>query len=343
MGMVSAVSLFSGSLASLVATRLVMAERGVEAVRLLHFRSPFFCDYEKSRDLSEEHLKEADFRSQSIKKDFRIVAQSTADGIYSLPTGCFNCRALMLRKAIRYMRKVGAEFLVTGEIIGERGLEAEDILRLTEEASATGLVLRPLSAKSLPETIAEEEGWVKRSHMKALRSSDKEKLRRLAKEMGICSEGFSASKRCKLTWPHFGERLEDLLKEETLNPNSLELLEFPIYYKHPPDVKIVIARSDEEKRRLQSVFLPEDLRLYMPVAQGSMALVRANWREKTPLEIESTIELAARIAVTHCRQPVTGRVPTHWRFEKGQETNRIHVSPFQSEKEIEKFSLRLVR
>ncbi len=80
----------------------------------------------------------------------------------------------------------------------------------------------------------------------------------------------------------------------------------------------------------------------MPVPQGSMALVRANWREKTPLEIESTIELAARIAVTHSRQPVTGRVPTHWRFEKGQETHRIHVSPFQSAKEMERFSLRLV-
>ncbi len=343
MGMVSAVSLFSGSLASLVATKLVMAERGVKEVRLLHFRSPFFCDYEQSRELAELHLTESDFRSQSIKKDFKSVAQSTADGTYNLPTGCFNCRALMLRKALRYMRKIGADFLITGEVVGERDVQANDIAQLTEEAGATGHVIRPLSAKLLPITIAEEEGWVKRSHMKALRSTDGEKLRRLAKEMGICTEGFSASKRCKLTWPHFGERLEDLLKEETLTPNSLELLDFPIYYKQPPDVKIVIARNDEEKRRLQNVFLPEDLRLYMPVPQGSMALVRANWSEKTPLEIESTIELAARIAVTHSRQPVTGRVPTHWRFEKGQETNRIHVSPFQSEQEIEKFSLRLVR
>jgi hypothetical protein len=341
--MVSAVSLFSGSLASLVATKLVMAERGIDEVKLLHFRSPFFCDYEQSRDLAASHLEDPDFRSQSIKKDFKSVAQLTANGTYNLPTGCFNCRALMLRKALRYMHKLGADFLVTGEIVGERDLHEAEILRLTEEAEATELVLRPLSAKLLSPTIAEVMGWVKRSHMKALRSTDGVKLRRLAKEMGICTEGFPAFKRCKLTWPHFGERLEDLLKEDTLTPNSLELLEFPIYYKQPPDVKIVIARDDEEKRRLQNVFLPEDLRLYMPVPKGSMALVRANWREKSPLEIESTIELAARIAVTHSRQPVSGRVPTHWRFEKGQETNRIHVSPFQSEKEMEQFSLKLVR
>lgn len=340
--MVSAVSLFSGSLASLVATKLVMAERGVDDVKLLHFRSPFFSDYEQSHDLAGAHFKNKNFRSQSIKKDLNGVAQLTADGTYSLSTGCFNCRQLMLRKAVRYMKKMGADFIVTGEIVGERRLHEKEVLSLTEEAEATGLVLRPLSAKLLPETIAEHEGWVKRAHLKAFRASDGEKLRRLAKEMGIDTEGFPATKRCKLTWPHFGERLEDLLRENELTLNSLELLEFPLYYKQPPDVKIVIARDDEEKRRLQNVFLPEDLRLYMPVPKGSMALVRANWREKTPLEIESTIELAARVAVTHSRQPVTGRVPAHYRFENGQETLRIHVSPFQSEKELEKFSLRLV-
>jgi hypothetical protein len=70
--------------------------------------------------------------------------------------------------------------------------------------------------------------------------------------------------------------------------------------------------------------------------------VRANWQAKTPRQIEHTIELAARIAVTHSRQPACGRVPAHYRFEKGSETHRIHVSPFQSEQELEKFSLRLV-
>ncbi|MBI3660970.1 hypothetical protein HY230_10960, partial [Candidatus Acetothermia bacterium] len=104
--MVSAISLFSGSLASLVATKLVMAERGVNDVKLLHFRSPFFRDYEQSHDLAGAHFKDKNFRSQSIKKDLNGVAQLTADGTYSLSTGCFNCRQLMLRKAVRYMKKM---------------------------------------------------------------------------------------------------------------------------------------------------------------------------------------------------------------------------------------------
>lgn len=336
--MAKAVSLFSGSLASIVATKLIMAEAGIEEVKFLHFRSPFFRDYDRTKELAKQF--NASFRSQSVKKDLRELTNISKNGCYELKNSCTGCRKLMLRKGLKYMRKVGADFLVTGELVGKHDLQAEDILRIAAEVGADGLVLRPLSARLLPQTLPERAGWVDPKHLKGLRVEDEKELKILAPRLGITTEGFPASSRCKLTRLSFGQRLEDLLQEKNFTLNALELLEFPLYYKRPPDVKIVLGRDDEEKRRLQNFFLPEDLRLYVPTHEGPMALVRANWEEKSEPEIEDIIELAARITVTHSKVK-NSIVQANYRFENEQETFRINVSPFSSEQELEKYCLRL--
>ncbi|MCL6643091.1 MAG: hypothetical protein K6T71_07210, partial [Candidatus Bipolaricaulota bacterium] len=113
-------------------------------------------------------------------------------------------------------------------------------------------------------------------------------------------------------------------------------------YKRPPDVTIVLGRNDEEKRRLQNFFLPEDLRLYLPGPRGPMALVRANWKEKSPSEIAQIIQMAARVAASHLSEKPFGSVQAHWRFESSPETFRISVKPFQSPHELEEHQLKLV-
>lgn len=362
--MAKAVSLFSGSLASIVATKLVLQQPRITEVKILHLRSPFFREYEAVpspnsdtgfshrtvKDIAQEVF-DAAFRSQNVKKDFRELAKiaahphgtnGTNGNRYNLKHSCINCRHLLLKKALRQMKKTGADFIVTGEVVGERGLGVAEIEKVTEMAGAQGLVLRPLSAKLLPETIAEQKGLIDRATLKGFRASDKEKIRALARELGVDVADFPAQRRCKLTVPYFGPRLEDLLKEEKLTVNSLELLEFPLYYKRPPDVKIVLGRDDEEKRRLQNFFLPEDLRLYLPSHHGPMALVRANWKEKSRSEIEQIIQMAARVAASHLNTKPFGNVQAHWRFESGQETFRISVEPFQSPRELEQHSLKLV-
>lgn len=354
--MVRAISLFSGSLASIAATKLVMDE-GVN-VRLLHFRSPFFRDSNKTKEKARSiwTLPKGAMRTQSLKKDYVALTNISRNGGYSLKSCCTGCRTLMLHKALRFMKKVKADFIVTGEIVGARGLGIEDVLKITEAAGAQDLVLRPLSAKLLPPMLAERKGWVNRRHMKALHALDTHKLKKLAKKLGIELDGFSAEQRCKLTSPEFGRRLEDLLQEKEFNTNLLELLEFPLYYKIQPDVKIVLGLDDEQKKRLQNLLLPTDLRLYVPSRDGPMALVRAKWEHKTPAEIESIIESAAKITVTHwwrlqASQSSDGpsvlangssdffKVQAHYRFENEPQTFHISVRPFTSEQELVKYSL----
>jgi len=334
--MARAVVLFSGSLASIIATKLVLEEEGVEEVRLLHFRSPFFRDYEPIKELAQG-LWSLSFRSQSLKKEFHELS-SFESRPYQLRLSCLGCRRLMLRKGLRYMKRVEADFLVTGEILGKHGLSLFELEEMAREIGAEGLVLRPLSAKLLPETVPEREGWVNRDHLLAFQEGSGDGLRPLAEELGVAVEDFPAERRCKLTQPYFGQRLEDLLHEKDFTMNSLELLEFPFYYKKPPDVKIVLGLNDEEKRKLQTFFLPEDLRIYVPIQEGPMALVRTNWEEKSPEDIEEIIELAARIAVAHA--PVKGeKVQTNYRFENRSETFRITVSPLPPQ-ELQKYCIR---
>lgn len=338
--MAKGVALFSGSLASIVAAKLVMQQPDVEEVKLLHFRSPFFRDYDKTKELSKECFK-GSFRSQSVKKDFAELTNIPTSGGYDIKRCCTGCRKLMLQKALRYMRKVKADFLVTGEIAGVRGLEVEDIEQLTAEAGLSGEVLRPLSARLLPKSLPEQKGWIDRRTLYGLTGEDDTKLKKIAEKLGIEAEGFPAKERCKLLIPYFGQRLEDLLGEDHLTLNGLELLEFPMYYKQQPDVKIVLGMDDEEKRKLQNFFLPTDLRLYVPINDGPIALVRANWPKKSDDEVVEIIELAAKITAMHAVPGEHRRVQANYRFEDSQETQRINIAPFSSEQDVEQHCMKL--
>jgi len=333
--MAKAVALFSGSLASIAAARIVMADPNVDDVLPLHFRSPFFRDYEQTKDLGQ-HWFTSPFRSQGVKREFADLTNIPHTGGYDRKSCCTGCRTLMIRKGLRYMHKVGADFLVTGEIVGTRGLHADDVLRLTRDAGAEDHVLRPLSAHLLPPTRPELEGLVDRDRLYALDDETRhDQLPRVAESLGIHCEGFPAERRCKLLLPYFGRRLEDLLQEDHLTLNGLELLEFPLYYKKQPDIKIVLGRDEEEKQRLQTFFLPNDLRLYVAMGEGPIALVRADWQAKSDYEVLEIIELAARITAMHADVGARHRVQANYRFEHSEQTNRIRIAPFDSERELE--------
>ncbi len=340
--MVRAVSLFSGSLASVLATRLVMDAPGVDEVRLLHFRSPFFRHFNESKSLARQ-LWLPPVHSQSIKNDSREL--TNMNGAYSLKNCCMGCRGLMLRRGLRYMRRVGADFLVTGEVLGTRGLGRAELAALDAPLKDADRVLRSLSAGLLAPTLPQREGWVPPEQVRAFTAdTPEETLLALARELDVDrAETYPAGQRCRLTGARFGNRLEDLMREQTFSMNSLELLEFQHYYKRPPDVKIVLSCEEEEKRRLQNFFLPSDIRLYVPLSDAPLALIRAHWDDKNDREITEIVELAARIAGMHAHG--NGRrsrqVQAHYRFEREEETRRIQVTPFDSEQELEPHCLRL--
>jgi hypothetical protein len=327
--------LFSGSLASQVATRLVERAPGVEKIFLLYFRSPFFEDYEMIREIVKQDWSKVSFRTQSLKKDYRRFVNIPPGARFSLKRSCLSCRTLFLSRAIRYMERIQADLIVTGERVGCQGLSEEEMERITEDLGISGLVLRPLSAQLLPPTRAEIEGWIDRQWLESLTAEDDDRLVELAHEFGLQPDNALGSHyRCKLTRPGFGERLENLFEEEGFTLNALKLLDFHLYYKSPPDVKMALATSEEEKRLLQSFFLPQDLRVYLPTHRGPMTLVRTAWHDKDAVEVREIIELAGRITATHSEAAHLENVQVSYRFENDDETSRLSVRPFASIDEI---------
>ena len=80
---------------------------------------------------------------------------------------CIDCHGLMLKLAGQYMEEIGADFIITGEVLKQRPKSQKaDAMRAVEKISGySGLILRPLSARLLPPTLPEIRGVVDRERL----------------------------------------------------------------------------------------------------------------------------------------------------------------------------------
>ncbi|MBS3812551.1 hypothetical protein KGY64_01855 [Candidatus Bipolaricaulota bacterium] len=324
--MVRVVLLFSGSAASSLATEITLEIDVIDEVVLLSFRSPFFENYDRVKEIANRNWPELVFRSKSIKKETEDIGNlgCEMDGDGKPSSFCVSCRKSMLESGRNFLQQVGGDFLVTGEILGNHGVGLRQIKRIDIGAGVSGLVLRPLSSALLPVTVPEDRGWVESGY--DLTASSSERLETLLDEYGLSQDGyFTAESRCKLTRSRYRKRLEDLLQEPDFNANDLRLLDFDYYYKLRPDTKIVLGVGSEEKHELHDYFLPKDLRIYLPCHEGPMALVRSRWDSKTDGQIERIVELAARITVANSEVSEGREIPVNYRFEHDEGTHRRSV------------------
>ncbi|MGC9529709.1 MAG: hypothetical protein ACP5G2_03720 [Candidatus Bipolaricaulaceae bacterium] len=307
-----ALVLFSGSLASQLALRLAEAA-GAFDLQVVHFRSPFFAACEQVRDHLQRLAPGIPFRTHTLKREYLHIA---ADGT-GLPFPCGACRRVLLRKAARAARRLHAGFVITGEVVGRGGMGAEELMALDSGVGLSGRVLRPLSAQLLP-----APRWAPRQWGYGFAAGDEEELARLGRRLGV-SEGVGADRRCRLTDPGFVQRLSSLLAEGPPTVNALRLLEFRHFFHLRPDIKVVVATAREELESLQTLFLPTDVRLYLPVPNSPLALVRADWSRRSAAERMRAVGWAAQLtlAVAGRQQGETERVC--FRFEWEEETKRL--------------------
>ncbi|MEW5826840.1 MAG: hypothetical protein AB1778_08420 [Candidatus Bipolaricaulota bacterium] len=326
------VVLFSGSLASRVAGRLVQRHPDVGGVQLLHFRSPFSSECGGLRDLLREEWFGTTFRTQSLKRDYRRFVDSRV--CFSLRRACVQCRTLLLARAARYVERVGADFLVTGDRLDTWDIKASDLQSLDAQFGLTGRVLRPLCASwgQTPERVDE---WAVLDAPRRGRPASDEDLMAAASGLGLESwDGLCAAQRCKLTVPGFGERVARLLAEESFTLNALRLLDFAHVYRAEPDVTIVLAEGEDEKHQLQDLFLPGDLRVYPSTPHGPVTLVRTAWDAKNDAERSRVVALAARITATHSAPGRPTTLPICFRWERDDETQVLNAQTFASWRDL---------
>ena len=140
-----AFALFSGGLDSILAARLIM-EQGL-VVRCLHFVTPFFGKpqliphWEKVYGLEVEAV--------DVGEAFvRLLRERPAHGFGKVMNPCVDCKILMMRKARELMKKWGASFLISGEVLGQRPMsQRRDTLNVIRRDAE---VRSPSSVRSAP-------------------------------------------------------------------------------------------------------------------------------------------------------------------------------------------------
>ncbi len=244
-------ALLSGGLDSTLAVK-IMLDRGVE-VEAVHFTSPF-CNCDKCAvDLVG---KEFDVRVHhvSMGQDFLDLLVDPPHGYGSQMNICIDCRILMFRRAKELAKELGAEFFVTGEVLGQRPFsQMFPAMRLIEkEAGLEGRILRPLSARLLPETELERIGVLDRESLYAIKGRRRLPQMRLAEEINVkdypCPSG-----GCLLTDPAFARKLRNYLTHD--GKPSLEdmfLLRVGRHFR-VGETWVIVGRNEGENRVLLSV------------------------------------------------------------------------------------------
>ena len=251
-------ALLSGGLDSMLAIS-IMLDLGVD-VEALNFTT-IFCNCSSGGKLegcgSEarrvSNLLNVKLHVFNVTSDYLDVIKNPKHGRGSSMNPCIDCRMFMFRKAKEFMSTVGADFIVTGEVLGQRPMSQHmRAIRLIEKKSGLeGLVVRPLCARLLPPSIAEEEGLIDRDKLLAIKGRSRKPQMQLAAEKGITDYACPAG-GCLLTDKSFGKRLKDLLEH---NPDAglaeIRLLKFGRHFRLPDGAKVIVGRDKSENDKLE--------------------------------------------------------------------------------------------
>jgi len=270
-----ALVLLSGGLDSILATKLLLEQK--LKIEALVFKSYFFDSgqAEVSAKKLGVKLRITDFS----EKHFEIV-KNPEYGYGKNMNPCIDCHILMLKGAKEIMAKRGFDFIATGEVLGERPMsQNRQAMALIEKQSGLkGYLLRPLSAKLLEPTIAEEKGLIDRSRLLAIRGRSRKEQMALAKKWKI--NWFPApAGGCLLTDIQFSKKLKDLIKNAPCpDINDMRLLKIGRHFWHEGR-EIIIGRDHQENLRLRELAGKKDILLEIKECAGPTALVRGHKRE----------------------------------------------------------------
>ncbi|MGB2661131.1 MAG: hypothetical protein WBB86_06095, partial [Candidatus Omnitrophota bacterium] len=209
-----AISLLSGGLDSILATKLII-EQGIE-VEAVNFLTVFCnCTSRGKTCLAGKSAADqlgVELKVMEVSKDYFEIIKNPKYGYGRNINPCLDCRVFMFKKAHEYMKETGASFIVTGEVMGSRPMsQRREAMRIIERDSGLGgLLVRPLSAKLFEPSIPEKEGWVDREKFLEIQGRSRKPQIKMAADFGINDYPCPAG-GCLLTDVGFARRMRDLM------------------------------------------------------------------------------------------------------------------------------------
>lgn len=334
---ITALALFSGGLDSILACRVV-AMQGVRVVAV-KFVTPFF-GYEllASRQTYQEDI---------LKKyGIEVLLVDLSDGYLDLLHNprhgfgknfnpCIDCKILMLTRAREMMAELGASFLVTGEVLGQRPMsQRRHTLRVIErDSGADRLLLRPLSARLLPETEAETQGWIDRERLLDMSGRGRSRQIALAREFGIVDFPSPAG-GCILADPILSRRIariyegKFIVRAEDITVADICLLLVGRQFVLPGGGWLILGRNEQENARLLTMAEEDDAVLSMPVRPGPTAILkRVTTSYESDAQLQDALQLAASLVVRFGRKIKEGSPEGEIRVSLKGETWSVTALP----------------
>jgi len=294
-----ALALLSGGLDSILAIKL-MLNQGIDVVAI-NFTSPFWSSSKNINWVKEISKKlKIPLINVELKEDYLKIIRKPKYGYGKNMNPCVDCKIFILRKAKRIAKEIGASFIFTGEVLGERpksqNKKALDIIE--KESGLKGKLLRPLSAKLLPETETEKKGWVKREKLLDIRGRRRERQMKLAKEFGL-DEYPTPGGGCLLTYKEFANKVRDLFKhKKKVSIKDVNFLKIGRHFRFGKN-KIIVGRNEDENKQLLKMKRKNDYYFEVP-DYGSPITILQGPKTKEAIKKAATL--------TACYSDANGRV-----------------------------------
>jgi len=290
---VKAIGLLSGGLDSTLAVKLLI-DQGIE-VTAFNMITPFCtctrkgCKHEAGKVAKQFGVP---VKIITVGEDYIEMIKHPKHGYGSKMNPCIDCRIFMFKKAKTYMEEIGARFIFTGEVLGQRPMsQHRRAMNLIEkESGLQGLILRPLSAKLLSPTIPEEQKWVDREKLLDIQGRRRLPQIKLAKKIGVkdypCPGG-----GCRLTDPQFAKRFKEALGFGEDSIRDIQLLKYGRHVRLPSGANVIIGRNEEENKVILQFMNPEDIALEVIGTGSPITLLK---KQKDDNDLQQAAKLCIR-------------------------------------------------
>lgn len=333
-----AVALISGGLDSMLATKAIM-EQGIHVEGINFFTG--FCveghthairkqDTDKPKRNNSLWVAEQlgiKLHIIDIIEEYKQVLLNPKHGYGANMNPCLDCKIFMVNKAKQWMAENGFDFIITGEVVGQRPMSQrkQTMPIVAAESGADDLLVRPLSAQNLPATLPEREGWISREKMFGFSGRSRKPQMSLAKDFGFSDYAQPAGGCCFLTDAAYSKKLVDLWQargERDYELDDVMLLKVGRHIRPKPNFKLIVAREDGEAN-FMSGYKKEFISMNCASHRGPLALIDGK-------PSEEDLHLAAQITARYGQGREAENVEVTIRNQQGEERN-IQVKPLLPE------------
>ena len=333
-----AVALVSGGLDSMLAVRVIQ-EQGIH-VEGINFFTGFCVEGHthaiRKKDRAKPKRNNALWVAEQlgiklhiidVSEDYKNVVLNPKHGYGANLNPCLDCKGFMVHAAMEWMKKHDFDFLLTGEVIGQRPMSQRKATMpvVSKESGAGDLLLRPLCAKLLPETLAEREGWVDREKLLDFSGRSRKPQMALAEKYGFKEYAQPAGGCCFLTDASYSSKLADLWQargEKTYEIDDIVMLKVGRHLRPRPHFKLIIAREEGETNFLRG-YRKNYLSMYTVSHSGPVSLIDG---ETDNDDLELAARLVARFSSGRESELVTIEV-----MQKNGESRNIEVKPLNAD------------